>query len=216
MMKCPHCQAENREGRKFCSACGKPLQIKCPSCGAINEPGESYCGECGSALVDSARVVPSSEAASPRTSQPPSPSVPTFFASGRYQVKKFLGEGGKKKVYLAHDTVLDRDVAFAMIKAEKLDKTARTRIVREAQAMAKLGDHPNIMTIHDMGEENGQPYVVIPLMSGGDVEGLIKKAQDHKLPIDQAVEISKSVCKGLGLPMPKASSTGTSSRGTCG
>ena len=41
---------------------------------------------------------------------------PTSFANGRYQVKRFLGEGGKKKVYLAHDTLLDREVAFALIK----------------------------------------------------------------------------------------------------
>ncbi len=45
---------------------------------------------------------------------------PTSFANGRYQVKQFLGEGGKKKVYLAHDTLLDREVAFALIKAEGL------------------------------------------------------------------------------------------------
>jgi hypothetical protein len=49
---------------------------------------------------------------------------PTSFAGGRYQVKKFLGEGGKKKVYLAHDNTLDRDVAFALIKTEKLDAVA--------------------------------------------------------------------------------------------
>ena len=53
---------------------------------------------------------------------------PTSFAGGRYQVQKFLGEGGKKKVYLAHDTVLDRDVTFALIKTEKLDQTSRQRI----------------------------------------------------------------------------------------
>jgi hypothetical protein len=45
----------------------------------------------------------------------PSP-IPTSFTRGRYQVKKFLGEGGKKKVYLVHDSLLDRDVAFALIK----------------------------------------------------------------------------------------------------
>ena len=45
----------------------------------------------------------------------PSPEQPTSFANGRYQVTGFLGEGGKKKVYLAHDTTLDRDVAFALI-----------------------------------------------------------------------------------------------------
>ena len=58
----------------------------------------------------------------------PSPAQPTSFANGRYQVKRFLGEGGKKKVYLAHDTTLDREVAFALIKTDGLDETSRTRI----------------------------------------------------------------------------------------
>ena len=59
---------------------------------------------------------------------------PTSFANGRYQVKRFLGEGGKKRVYLAQDTLLDREVAFALIKTEGLDEISRTRITREAQA----------------------------------------------------------------------------------
>ncbi|MEW6185918.1 MAG: protein kinase, partial [Thermodesulfobacteriota bacterium] len=130
-------------------------------------------------------------------SPPPSPLSPSSFSNGRYQVKKFLGEGGKKKVYLAHDTVLDRDVAFALIKTEKLDQASRQRIRREAQAMGKLGDHPNIVGIHDMGEENDQPYVVLPLMPGGDVEGMIEKAPERRLPIEQAITITKSVCRGL-------------------
>jgi hypothetical protein len=56
----------------------------------------------------------------------PAASLPTSFANGRYQVKKLLGEGGKKKVYLAHDTELDRDVAFALIKTEKVAETELT------------------------------------------------------------------------------------------
>ncbi len=123
--------------------------------------------------------------------------MPTSFASGRYQVKKFLGEGGKKKVYLVHDTLLDRDVAFALIKTEKLDDTTRARVTREARAMGRLGDHPNIVTIHDMGEHEGQPYIVIPVMPGGDVEGLIEKATEHRLPLDKAIDIAKAVCRGL-------------------
>jgi tetratricopeptide (TPR) repeat protein len=123
--------------------------------------------------------------------------VPTSFGGGRYQVKKFLGEGGKKKVYLAHDTLLDRDVAFAVLKTEKLDDTARARIKREAQAMGRLGDHAHIVTVFDLGEHEGQPYMVLPLMLGGDVEGLIEKAPEHRLSIDQAIAITKSVCLGL-------------------
>ncbi len=190
-MNCPNCQAENREGRKFCSKCGGPLQILCPSCRAVNEPGEDYCGDCGHALAEQ---VPAP--VKPRPKKPSTPE-PTSFADGRYQVRKFLGEGGKKKVYLAHDTVLDRDVAFALIKTEKLDDDSRKRITREAQAMGKLGDHPNIVTIHDMGDHEGQPYMVLPLLPGGDVEGLIEKAPEHRLPLDKAIEIAKCVCRGL-------------------
>ena len=76
---------------------------------------------------------------------------PTSFANGRYEVKRFLGEGGKKKVYLARDTTLDREVAFALIKTEGLDETSRTRIQREAQAMGRLGSHPHIVTVFDLG-----------------------------------------------------------------
>jgi tetratricopeptide (TPR) repeat protein len=193
-MKCTKCGTENRVGRKFCSACGKPFQVTCPSCGAVNEPDESYCGECGKSLIQKSSELISS---TPLTASPPTPSIPTSFANGRYQVKKMLGEGGKKKVYLAHDTLLDRDIAIYLIKTEKLDETGRTRITREAQAMARLGDHPNIATVYDYGDHEGQPYMVAPLLSGGDVEGLIKKAPDHKLPIDKTIEIAKSVSKGL-------------------
>jgi serine/threonine protein kinase len=65
--------------------------------------------------------------------------------------------------------------------------------------MGKLGDHPNIITIFDYGEHEGQPYVVAPLMSGGDVEGLIKKAPEHKLPLEQAISVAKAVCQGLAF-----------------
>ena len=59
------------------------------------------------------------------TSTPTPPPAQTMsFANGRYQVKRFLGEGGKKKVYLAQDTTLDREVAFALIKTEGLDETS--------------------------------------------------------------------------------------------
>jgi len=112
-------------------------------------------------------------------------------------VKKLLNEGGMKKVYLAHDTQLDRDVAFSLVKTEGLDATSRNRVTREAQAMGRLGTHACIVTIHDIGELEEQPYMVMELMAGGDVESLIEQAPDHKLPIEQVVTIAKSVCQGL-------------------
>ena len=122
---------------------------------------------------------------------------PSSFANGRYQVKQFLGEGGKKRVYLAHDTTLDREVAFALIKTEGLDEAGHARIQREAQAMGRLGSHPHIVTVFDLGDDQGQPYMVTELMGGGDVEGLIENATDHRLPLEQAIKIAQETCRGL-------------------
>jgi serine/threonine protein kinase/tetratricopeptide (TPR) repeat protein len=186
-MKCHKCQADSPDDVKFCGECGQPFhaELACPSCGHENPGSIKFCHECGRSLAEtiSEKTPPSRE--------------PTSFADGRYQVKKFLGEGGKKKVYLTHDTLLDRDVAFALIKTEKLDDATRARVNREARAMGRLGDHPNIVTIHDIGEHEGQPYIVIPVMPGGDVEALIEQAPEYRLPLDKAIDIAKAVCRGL-------------------
>ena len=133
--------------------------------------------------VDSSAVLPPSSVLTSPPSQPAD--RPTSFANGHYEVKRFLGEGGKKKVHLAQDTLLDREVAFAHIKTEGLDDVSRTRITREAQAMGRLGSHPHIVTVFDLGEhpsvgsgQAGQPYMVTELMGGGDVEGVIEAAPE--------------------------------------
>ena len=125
------------------------------------------------------------------------PFPPTSFANGRYRVNQFLGEGGKKKVYLAHDTLLDREVAFALIKTEGLDEAGRSRIQREAQAMGRLGSHSHIVTVFDLGQEGEQPYMVTELMGGGDVEGVIEQADGHRISLDQAIKIAQETCRGL-------------------
>jgi len=107
---------------------------------------------------------------------------PSTFAAGRYVVRRLLGEGSKKRVYLAHDTRLEREVAVAVIKTEGLDDAGRTRVRHEAQAMARLGDHPHVVTVHDIGEDDGQPYIVSQLMAGGDVESLLRAAPDRRVP----------------------------------
>ena len=154
--------------------------------------------EDGLALVAAAERAFSSSTSAPTAPAPATPAPPTdqptFFANGRYQVKRFLGEGGKKKVYLAHDTLLDRDVAFALIKTEGLDEVSRTRITREAQSMGRLGSHPHIVTVFDLGEHEGQPYMVTELMGGGDVEGVVEDATDHRLSLEQAIGITTETC----------------------
>ncbi|MFB3092021.1 MAG: serine/threonine-protein kinase, partial [Dehalococcoidia bacterium] len=149
------------------------------------------------AAADSDPESPSSSPPRPSNTPAQLSDQPTSFANGRYEVKRFLGEGGKKKVYLAQDTLLDREVAFALIKTEGLDEVSRTRITREAQAMGRLGSHSHIVTVFDLGDHEGQPYMVTELMGGGDVEGVIEDATDHRLSLDQAIEIAKETCRGL-------------------
>jgi len=135
----------------------------------------------------------------------PAPPLPQSFASGRYAVKGFLGEGGRKRVYLAHDTKLDRDVAVALIKTEGLDSDGLSRVRREAQAMGRLGDHPHIVTVFDIGEDESttdsrqapQPYIVSQYMAGGDLASVLDKAEGRRLPLAEALRIADQVCQGL-------------------
>ena len=199
LLKCQSCGFENPDGSAFCEECGSSLQPACPTCGSEIRSGARFCRSCGTNLSESIAAQPVAAAPSAHSSVQPTqtPSQPTSFADGRYQVTRFLGEGGKKKVYLAHDSTLDREVAFALIKTEGLDETSRTRIQREAQAMGRLGSHPHIVTVFDLGEENGQPYMVTELMGGGDVEGVVEDAPDHRLPLEQAVKIAQETCRGM-------------------
>ena len=198
-MNCPACGFENPDGMKFCGKCAAALVMSCPSCGSESPPGFKFCGSCGSPLTEAippSRIGPDMSGRSAQDAAA-ADDPPSSFADGRYQVTKFLGEGGKKLVYLAHDDTLDRDVAFALIKTEGLDETSRTRITREAQAMGRLGTHPHVVTVFDLGEHDGQPYIVTELMGGGDVEGVIEDSDHDHLPPEQALEIAKATCRGL-------------------
>jgi serine/threonine protein kinase len=143
-------------------------------------------------------------------------SLPTSFVNGRYSIQSFLGEGGKKKVYDVHDATLDRDVAFGLIKADELDVASRQRITREAQAMARLGDHPNIMPIFDLGDESGQPFMVQPLMAGGDVGALLDAAEDRRAPLKTPSVSPPKSSVVSNSHTQKQSSTATSNPATYG
>ena len=94
-------------------------------------------------------------------------------ADGRYRVRSFLGQGGRKRVYLADDTAADREVAVALFDTEDVAAAVQARAKREAQAMRKLGDHPHVVSVLDTGEEDGNPFIVSEYMPGGDVEALL-------------------------------------------
>src|SRR3989304_5841401 len=128
MVLCPTCGQDNREAARYCEGCGGVLAPVCPGCQAQLRPSARFCDSCGRAVSE-----PTAPPAPPPTPQP-SPTLPASFADGRYRVQRFLGEGGRKRVYLAHDTKLDRDVAIAVVKTEGLDDGGLARVRPRAPA----------------------------------------------------------------------------------
>ncbi len=202
-LRCNACGEENREGRRFCAQCGGSLASACPSCGAANEPGERFCGDCGKPMTEATTTPVITEGAvlpgrdTPTPTLAPSPALPASFAEGRYAVKDFLGEGGRKRVYLAHDSKLDREVAVAAIKTDGLDEAGLSRVKREAQAMGRLGDHPNIVTVFDIGDDGNQPYIVSQYMGGGDLDGMLSSETNRQMPSEDAIRVAEQICDGL-------------------
>jgi class 3 adenylate cyclase/tetratricopeptide (TPR) repeat protein len=193
-MNCAGCGFENSAGAKFCSECGKTLSPsgRCARCGSVSLPGDKFCNQCGQPSQENLAIEASG--APPKASSLP---LPVSFAAGRYQVQRFLGEGGKKRVYLARDQRLDRDVAIASIKTEGLDETGLTRVRREAQAMGRLGSHAHIVTVHDILDDGGQPCIVQELMEGGSLTDLIRATPHHRLDVPTALRIAEEVARAL-------------------
>src|SRR5205809_7203296 len=111
--------------------------MKCPSCGSRNREGARFCDSCGAPLEQRPEAAPQ---ARPDRAE----DLPETLAGGRYAVERFLGEGGRKRVYLARDLEGDREVAVAVFAVEGMDEALRARARREAQAMRRLGDHPHV------------------------------------------------------------------------
>ncbi len=167
------CQTENREGARFCGRCGQSINagLACPRCDGANPAGNDCCFECYRRPGASAASQESLSTPGPQSA--PSTPEPTSFAGGRCQVNRLPGAGGKKRACLADDTLPGGDVAFALVKTEGLWEKGKVCIQREARAMGRVCDPANIVTIHDAGEREGQPCLVLPALPGGDVEELI-------------------------------------------
>lgn len=129
---------------------------------------------------------------------PDTPSAaPKMF--GRYEVLRRLGRGAVGEVFLARDTVLGREVAVktlanldALSEDEQAD--ARARFLREARAAAGLS-HPNIVTIHDVGESAGVPFIAMEYLRGTTLDRYTKPG--HTLPPEKVLEIGVQAAAAL-------------------
>src|SRR3954469_13000442 len=100
---------------------------------------------------------------------------------GRYEIQRRLGRGGMGTVYVAHDPVLGRLVAIKLFQAELDPVDAGTRFTREARAAAAL-NHANIVTIHDFGNHDSQPFIVMEYIQGETLASIIRSRANISLP----------------------------------
>lgn len=115
--------------------------------------------------------------------------------SDRYQIIKSIGEGGMANVYLAYDTILDRNVAVKVLRGDlSNDEKFVRRFQREALAASSLS-HPNIVEVYDVGEDNGEYYIVMEYIEGKHLKNLLKKR--GKLTLSEAVDIMLQITDGM-------------------
>ncbi len=113
---------------------------------------------------------------------------------GHWRVVAKIGEGGMGTVYRAHDEVLHRDVALKVVKkGVGLDSSGSQNLLREARASSSLS-HPNICTIHEVGETDGELYIVMELVEGKSLHAM---SADQGLPSDAVLRYGVQIASAL-------------------
>jgi len=114
---------------------------------------------------------------------------------GKYEVLDAIGTGSMGTVYRARDTSLDREIALKVIRTGvDTDPEIRERFFREARACARL-QHPNIITVHDLGESGQTAYIAMELLIGCDFRAIIK--DKSFLPLEKKIEAAAEICDAV-------------------
>jgi eukaryotic-like serine/threonine-protein kinase len=119
---------------------------------------------------------------------------------GPYEIQSLLGAGGMGEVYRARDSRLDRIVAIKVLPSSfSADRDRMQRFAQEARAAAAL-NHPNILSIFDIGDEHGSPYVVSELLEG---ETMRERLRNGPLSSRKAIDYGLQVARGLAAAHEK-------------
>lgn len=115
--------------------------------------------------------------------------IGTLFRN-RYRLDQELGKGGMGIVYRAHDTLLQRDVAVKILSNSSIGTEGRARMLREAQAAARL-NHPNIVSVYDAGEESGTSFIIMELLDGDSLYERRPQA------LEDVIQVTGQICNAL-------------------
>jgi len=114
---------------------------------------------------------------------------------GRYLITGRIGRGGMGMVYRGLDEALEREVAVKTLNAEgTLDADSRRRFEVEARAAARL-QHPNIVTVYELGEDRGLPFIAMEMLPGADLETVLRSGEE--IPLAEKLDVVAQVCRGL-------------------
>ena len=117
-----------------------------------------------------------------------------------YRIVSKIGAGGMGEVYKAHDSRLDREVAIKMLPPEfAADEDRLRRFEQEAKATSAL-NHPNILTVYDIGEHDGSPFIVSELLDG---EELRQRLDEGTIPLRKVTEYAQQIVSGLSAAHEK-------------
>ena len=123
--------------------------------------------------------------------------APGKTVGGRYKIKSHIGTGGMATVYLAQDLILERPVAVKVLRLDfHTNEAAMRRFQREAQSATQLV-HPNIVSVYDVGEEDGTNYIVMEYVEGTDLKKYIRER--GPLPPREAVRIMTQIVSAIEL-----------------
>jgi len=112
----------------------------------------------------------------------------------QYEITAPLGEGGMGEVYRASDTNLGREVAIKVLPTEVMADVERRQRFRQEALLAAAFNHPNIATVHDVGEQEGVTFIVMELVRGESLRDLVR---DEPLDIGRAIDMATGIAAGL-------------------
>ena len=114
---------------------------------------------------------------------------------GRYRILGRLGKGAMGVVYSAHDDLMERSVAIKVMMTDlEDDPETSARFYREARSAGQLA-HPNIITIYDMGEDNGRPFIVMELLEGETLNKYLERPD--AADVESKIDLMLQICRGL-------------------